>query len=135
MADSSELSVEIFGGGAADAGFFTWDMGHDLVYGDSALAMLFGLDPYETEHGIPLETYLNRVHPDDRPRLAIAIRDTIVAGQPQQETYRVMNSQNVYGVVTAFGRCFRDRTDNPVLYSGIVVPAISVDSEAAGYAH
>lgn len=135
MTDSSELSGEIFGGSAPDAGFFTWDLGKDLVYGDSALAMLFGLDSYETEHGLPLQAYLDRVHPKDQAGLATAIRDTIVAGQPQQETYRVRNAQNVYVVVTAFGRCFRDRAENPVLYSGIVIPAIGVDEEAAGYAH
>ncbi|WP_112810964.1 PAS domain-containing protein [Ensifer sp.] len=105
----------------ADSGIFTWDIVQDRVYGDAALAELFGLAADETNRGLPLKLYLARVHPDDRPQLARKITETIVGGRAQQSTYRVRTRGGRYVSVIAFGRCFRNREDTPVLYSGIVV--------------
>ncbi|WP_376743648.1 PAS domain-containing protein [Ensifer canadensis] len=104
-----------------DSGIFTWDIAQDLVYGDAALAELFGLVAEETNCGLPLKLYLDRVHPEDRPRLAKKITETIVGGRAQQSAYRVKTHGGRYVSVIAFGRCFRDRKGSPVLYSGIVV--------------
>lgn len=112
---------------APEAGFFTWDMALDLVYADSALATLFGLDPDEAECGLPLSDYLDRVHPDDRVRLSKAIRDAIIARHPQQEMYRVRDAAGQYASVVAYGRCFSNREGTPVHYAGIVVPSTEAD--------
>jgi PAS domain-containing protein len=107
----------------AEPGFYTWDISKDILYGDSAIAALFGLDPVETARGLPLADYLQRIHPSDRPQIARAISDCIVAGVPQQECYRVLCDEGTYMTVVAYGRCFRDRQGDPVLYSGIIVPS------------
>jgi len=104
-----------------DAGLFTWDLNSNLVYADSALAELFGLDPAETEHGLPVQTYLDRVHPDDAPTLAKQINDAIIAEHPTVQEYRSRKADGSYVYVSAFGRCFRDRNNNPVHYAGIVM--------------
>jgi len=106
-----------------DPGLFTWDMNADLVYADGALADLFGLDPKEAERGLPVQTYLDRVHPDDVATLAKQISDAIVAQHPTVQNYRSQKSDGSYVKVSAFGRCFRDREDNPIYYAGVVVPA------------
>ena len=106
-----------------DTGLFTWDMNKDLVYADSALAELFGLDPRETERGLPVQTYLDRVHPDDIAGLAKQISDAIIVQHPTVQHYRARKADGSYVQVSAFGRCFRDRQDNPIHYAGIVVPA------------
>jgi len=106
-----------------DAGFFTWDVPENVVYADSALASLFGLDPVATEKGLPIENYLDRVHPEDLPRLAKTISDSIVAHRPQQEVYRVLNIHEKYVTVSSLGRGFRDNNGEPVRYVGIVIPA------------
>lgn len=105
------------------AGFFSWDVGGNIVRADKALALLFGLDWEAAAAGLTLEVYMARVHPEDRPRLARKIRDRILADRPQQETYRVLNSFNIYGWVTGYGRGFRDGYGDTVSYVGIVVPA------------
>ena len=117
------LSVELFEDAASDAGIFTWDIEKNLVFADSALAELFGLDANDTLCGMPLEDYLQRVHPEDRPALAKIISTTIIAEVPQQGTYRVEGSDGRFRSVAAFGRAFRNRDGSPVLYSGIVVPS------------
>ncbi len=113
-----------------DAGFFTWDMNADLVYADSALAVLFGLDPNETERGLPVQSYLDRVHPDDVATLAKQISDAIVAQHPTIQYYRSRKADGSYVSVSAFGRCFRDREDNPIHYAGIVVPVETAPGRA-----
>ena len=60
-----------------DVGLFSWDIAENIVYADSALAELFGLDPLQAEHVLLIEVYLERVHPDDRPRLATVISQSI----------------------------------------------------------
>lgn len=105
-----------------EAGLYTWDIEKDLLFADPALADLFGLDPDSAASGLPFRLYLDRVHPDDRGRLARAISDVIVADIPQQSTYRVLNATGAYVSVEAFGRAFRDAQGKPVHYAGIVVP-------------
>lgn len=111
-----------------DAGFFTWDIPENILYADGALADLFGVDPEEAERGLPIETYLDRVHPDDRSQLAKAISDSIITHMNQQETYRALNAQGRYVTVASFGRGFRDRDGLPRRYVGIVVPVGEVDA-------
>ncbi|SEH86698.1 PAS fold-containing protein [Rhizobium tibeticum] len=117
------FSTQISGEPMPDAGLFTWDLKSNLVYADSALASLFGLEPDETEHGLPLQSYMERIHPQDAPALAKQINDAIVAQHPTVQNYRVLSQDGTYIPVCAFGRCFRDRDDVPVHYAGIVVPA------------
>jgi PAS domain S-box-containing protein len=121
--DGGGFSLDISGEIHPDAGIYTWDIERNLVFADQALAELFGLDPEQTARGLPLETYLDRVHPGDKASLAKVIGQTIAADIPQQLEYRVRDSNGQYRLVTAFGRAFRDRSDNPILYSGIVVPS------------
>ncbi|WP_112941922.1 MULTISPECIES: PAS domain-containing protein [unclassified Rhizobium] len=124
MSDAKALFVtRIVGDRMPDAGLFTWDMNADLVYADSALAALFGLEAAETERGLPVQAYLDRVHPDDVAGLAKQISDAIVAQHPTVQHYRSMNAEGSYVRVSAFGRCFRDRNNNPIHYAGIVVPS------------
>jgi len=127
--DEGLFSTQVFGGDTPDAGFFTWDMPENILYADGALADLFGVDPEEAERGLPIETYLDRVHPEDRSQLAKAISDSIIAHMNQQETYRVLNSQGSYVTVASFGRGFRDRDGLPQRYVGIVVPVSEGEPE------
>lgn len=104
-----------------DVGLFSWDIAENILHADSALAELFGLDPLEAEHGLPIEVYLERVHPDDRPRLAKVISQSITQHTNQNEKYRVKKVDGNYVDVESFARAFRDRSGNPVRYVGIVV--------------
>lgn len=117
-----------------EVGFFTWDVPENVLYADGALADPFELDPAVSSQGLPIETYLDRVHSEDRPRLAKTIRDSIVADRPQQETYRVMNTEGTYVFVTGFGRGFRNQEGDIVRYVGIVVPT-NVQTTPRHYSH
>ena len=93
MRPTIDLSFEcvLIGEQVPDAGFYAWDIPDNILYADSALAALFGLDAGLAERGLPIENYLERVHPDDRPRLAKTIRDSIIGHHPQQEVQTGMS--------------------------------------------
>jgi PAS domain-containing protein len=107
---------------ACETGFFTWDIVANLLYGDGAVAEMFGLDFAETASGLPLEAYVARIHPEDQPAAAKIIHDTILTQEPEQQSYRVRRANGVFHQVMAFGRCFRDKNGIPSLYGGIVFP-------------
>lgn len=110
---SSELS---------EAGIFTWNIETDTVFGDSAIAHLFGMSVDDALSGQPIAAYLQRIHPEDLATVAGEIREAITTGAPYQCQYRVLGAGEVYRNVEAFGRCFRSRDGLPIQYAGIVFP-------------
>ena len=119
---NSAIEGEADSGLAAESGFFTWDIASNLLYADGAVADLFGLDYHTAERGLPLENYIERIHPEDRPGVAATIHQTITTGEPEQQSYRTRQVDGNYSYVMVFGRCFRDRSGVPHLYAGIVCP-------------
>jgi len=105
-----------------EAGIYTWCMEDDILYGDTALAALFGLDAAATLSGLPVTDHMVRVHPDDRGDLASRIRQAVEDGDPYRAEYRVIDAVGKIRTVMAYGRCFRDKTGLPVHYAGIVHP-------------
>lgn len=105
-----------------EAGIYTWCLEDDILYGDTALAALFGLDPAATLSGLPVTDYIARVHPDDQGTVAELIRAAVENGRPYRAEYRVIDATGSIRPVMAFGRCFRDHTGSPAHYAGIVHP-------------
>nr|CAD6437032.1 diguanylate cyclase [Rhizobium sp. Q54] len=106
-----------------EAGIFTWCLDEERLYGDSAIAAIFGLDPSRTVSGLPVSDYADRIHAEDRGRVAALVSKAVRDGKPYRADYRVIDPEGEPIWVVAFGRCFRDRTGNPKYYSGIVHPA------------
>jgi len=70
----------------ARAGSFRWDVPDDQVEWSDGLFALFG-----TERGpVASLDYLDRVHHDDRARVAAAIRTTLETGDAHEHVYRVV---------------------------------------------
>ena len=105
-----------------EAGIFTWDISTDRLYADALVAESFGLNAADTELGLPQETYLARVHPDDISQVADANRKAMATAEPYQVPYRVKRSDGSWAEVIAFGRCFYSPSGQPSHFSGIVYP-------------
>ena len=105
-----------------DAGVYTWEIGSDTVYADAAVAAMFGLDAKSAEVGMPIANFLDRIHPDDRPATAKRIETAIITGDPYQASYRLLQPDGTSLDVTAYGRCFRDRSGEPSVYAGVIHP-------------
>jgi PAS domain S-box-containing protein len=105
-----------------EAGIFTWVVESNLIYGDSLVASLFGLDPANAAQGLPFEDYFARVHEDDRDETKRLIKQAILDGQPYQAEHRLMDASGNYRWSIAMGRCFQNANSMPLLFSGIVYP-------------
>ena len=116
------LHVEDIIGNEQEAGIYTWSLADDRLYGDTAVASLFGLDPALTIKGLPLTDYIQRVYAGDRFLLSTQITKAVRDGLPYNAEYRVLNSEDKFVLVMAVGRCFRNGRGNPTLYSGIIYP-------------
>ena len=108
--------------GDVNTGVFTWELSKDKVYADRAAANLFDLNERMAENGLPITSFLDRIVPADKPRIAKSIHDAILSGNPYQESYRVVRGDGSVENITSFGRCFRDNTGEPSFYAGIVFP-------------
>jgi PAS domain-containing protein len=109
------------------SGVYTWVITTDTVYVDSLAAESFGFAAVEGKNGLPLLRYIERVHADDRPRVAKSIHDTMLTGNPFCEQYRVCRPDGSVIEVIAFGSCFRDASGEPSHYSGMVFPKSTID--------
>ena len=105
---------------STEAGIFHWRIDGNIVQGDSCVAAFFGLGEAELEAGLPIERFLDRIHEDDKPEVARAIRSAIISGRSYQESYRIVRPDNTTIKVVAIGQCFRDDAGVPAHYSGII---------------
>jgi hypothetical protein len=98
--------------------------------GDDHAGRCWGLRPLRpAERGQPIISFLDRIDPEDKPKIARAIHEAIVTGEAYQQTYRVIRPDGSLVHVAAFGRCFRDAAGTPSHYAGIVCPAAVGSSE------
>lgn len=104
-----------------EAGIFTWVIGSDTVYCDDLAAALFGFDSVQARKGLPVSHYLERMHPDDLPRVAKAIHETMITNLPYQENYRVCLPDGSVRELSAYGSCFRGADGEPSHYAGILM--------------
>jgi PAS domain-containing protein len=122
---SQAIGAALTSTAAYDAGVFTWDITADLLFADTAVARLFGLAPKMTLIGLPLRSYVERVHEDDRSAFEKSIADAIVSDEPYFHEYRVETSDGVFLEVTSLGRCFKTSEGIPKHYAGIIFEAFA----------
>ena len=112
------------------AGVFTWDLKTNIVHADDIVAHFFGFDTLEAHTGLPIEAYMERMHMDDRPRIAKAIHTAIVSGLPYHEEYRIVQVDGTERWVLAVGHCFRNRDGVPSDYAGMMFDVTSQKTTA-----
>jgi PAS domain S-box-containing protein len=97
-----------------------WDVQRDLVYGDSALVGLYGV---QTEYikGAPASKFFEHIHPEDRERIRAKINVTLETGNPYTEEYRVIGRGGVVRWVSATGRVILDGSGRPARFPGVAV--------------
>jgi hypothetical protein len=106
-----------------EAGIFTWNVSADVMFGDSAVALLHGLPAESTISGQKMCAYLGRIHPDDLADVALAIHTAITSCGSYHATYRVRGALDIYRPVESWGRCFRGSERDQVQFAGIIYPA------------
>jgi len=113
---------------ADGAGLFTWDIVADRVSGDPEMARLFFLDPQQLSNGVAVELLINRMHSDDRERVAKSLHTAILNGSLYRELYRVEGADGEYFYVLCLARCFGYENGLPTVCSGFVCEMNTLDA-------
>ena len=114
--------------GASDAapelkdgiGFYSWDLNVNRVYADQVFAYIYGLPHRDLQIGAPIEEVIRHVAKSDIQRVAKALHETIVSGNPCHQTYSIIHPCGRTIVVTGQGRCLRNGDGVPSIYTGWV---------------
>lgn len=101
-------------------GFFSWDLSENKVFADHVFAFIYGIPPRDLEVGAPIEDVIRHVAEDDMPRVAKALHETILSGDPCHQSYKVSHPGGRSIVVTGQGRCLRNGEGMPSIYTGSV---------------
>jgi PAS domain S-box-containing protein len=106
---------------ATQTGIWDWDMRTDTVYYSPGWAKALGYTPDELTNTI--ETWRDRIHPDDAPIVTQALEAHFANGDtPYNIEHRLLNRNNDYHWVRARGRVIeRDQENNPLRMVGVQI--------------
>ncbi len=105
----------------ASTGIGTWDWTAESgrVTGDERFAALFGIDPQRVAHGGAFDAVLNFIHPDDRARIAVDVRDAVANRSPLKLEFRVLRADGDVRWLLTQGRCTYDAEGRPIRFPGV----------------
>jgi PAS domain S-box-containing protein len=96
-----------------------WNIPTRRVIIDAKFARLFEIDAaIATTEGLPIETFINWMHPDDRTLGFAALQQAIIAGEPYTSEYRVQLATGDERWFTARGQVEYDARGNPIALLG-----------------
>ena len=113
-------------------GIWDFDLTTRLVVTDERFTKLFGIEHPPSSQGIPQPVFIERIHPDDRDRVASEIEAAIAAGAEFRSEYRVTDTAGKVHAVLASGHVIDDAAGNPVRFPGVAVDVTAqVEANAA----
>ncbi len=104
--------------GAIDIGVWYCDLPFDRLNWDTKVKEHFGLS---SDAEVTIETFYERIHPDDRDLTRRAIETSIATRSNYDTEFRTLSPAGKQRWVRAIGRCFYDAAGDPVRFDGITV--------------
>ena len=98
-------------------GVWHWDVESDRRFFDDQICALLGIDPM-TFTGTA-EEFFQRVHPEDRAKLGVALGHTLMQGAPFEIEYRVVWKDASVHYISARGALVRDQAGKPQKINGV----------------
>ena len=130
-----QLGLAIESGGI---GSWEWDLAARTMSGNSRLLEMFGFAGDPEHVARPVSAFIDRVHPEDRPRVAGSVATALETGGEYADEYRVLRPDGSERWLAARGRALYDAQGTAVQLVGAVydttdrrVAAESVQSEAS----
>jgi PAS domain S-box-containing protein len=112
-----ELTLEAAGA----AGGWEWDIAHQRLKADARFAALTGQDPLELAEGVPASQFFAGIHPQDMPRIRIAVAGILAGAEVFFKDYRIQREDGGVRWVQADGRVVLDENDQPIQFVGTLV--------------
>ncbi|WP_084697982.1 hybrid sensor histidine kinase/response regulator [Muricoccus aerilatus] len=98
-----------------------WDVATRRITGDARFARLYGLTPEEAARGVGPGTFFSVIHPEDRPRVRLAVGAILRGADLFSKEYRVLLPGGAMRWVHARGRCYAGIDDRPARFVGTLV--------------
>ena len=106
---------------AGIAGTWDWDIPGKRLHVDERFALLNGIERAAGTDGVPAGAFFNRVHPQDRPRVRLAVSGILNGAEVFDREYRLQAPDGAIHWVHARGRCAYGADGNPVRFTGVLV--------------
>ena len=100
----------------AHVGSWEWDVGTNRVTWSDELFRLYGVEPHSVE--VTFESYLDRVHPEDRARVAETVEGAYATGEPFEFDHRLVRPDGTVRWTNSRGRVVREENGAPVRMVG-----------------
>ncbi|MGL3822957.1 PAS domain-containing protein [Sphingopyxis sp. R3-92] len=113
------LQTELAAMGAS--GTWHWDIAGDRLHADHKFAELYGLDPETALAGVSPQIFFSAIHPDDRPRIRIAVAAILAGADTFSKEFRVIAPDGQILWLHGRGQGHLDAIDEPVRFTGLLV--------------
>jgi PAS domain-containing protein len=100
-------------------GAWDWDVLSDRVTADSRFALIYNVEPERAAAGVPLEEFLQSMHPEDRPRVHAEIAAAIRNHEGFFSEYRLVTFRGEEQWISAQGRPIYDDQGRCVRFPGL----------------
>ena len=111
------LALSIAGAAAA----WEWCIPERRIIGDERFAALYGLSEEDAAAGVAPVTFFSIIHPDDVPRIRLAVGGMLRGAEVFSKAYRVLLADGDCRWVQASGRCATDAAGLPHRFFGVLV--------------
>jgi signal transduction histidine kinase len=120
LADAQrQLKITLTAAGVA--GTWDWDIPGKRLHVDDRFALLNGIEQDVGAVGVPTGAFFNRVHPQDRPRVRLAVSGILNGAEVFDREYRLQAPDGAIRWVHARGRCTYGADGEPVRFTGALV--------------
>jgi len=111
------LTLSLTGAAAA----WEWHIGKNRIVGDHRFAALYGIAAEEAARGVSPDVFFSIIHPDDQPRVRLAIGGILRGAEVFSKEFRILLANHSVRWVHARGRCQYDSEDRPIRFSGVLL--------------
>lgn len=84
----------------ARVALYDWDVESDHLSVQGPLAEIFGLPLRDAAEGLPLQSFIAGIHPEDRERTIALVNETVATGKPFEAEYRTLSHGRVCTVLS-----------------------------------
>ncbi|RZF64125.1 hybrid sensor histidine kinase/response regulator [Sphingomonas populi] len=118
-AEAERLLAMLAAAGAS--GTWDWDIVADRLRVDQRFAELYGFDPAAGLADLPTARFFAAIHPDDRPRIRIAVAAILAGAELFSKEFRIVTPAGTTLWMHARGQSHLDAMDEPVRFTGLLV--------------
>ncbi|HEX7871325.1 MAG TPA: PAS domain-containing protein [Sphingobium sp.] len=106
---------------AGASGSWDWEIATDRLFVDTRFAEVYGLDPAHLADGLPTSNFYSAIHPDDRPRIRIAVAGLLAGAEFFSKEFRVIDPSGNVLWMHGRGQSHWNEADEPVRFTGLLV--------------